>query len=170
MTGRVSRAAFYRWRRQGAGPAVVRLPGGGVRVRLRALTAWLRRLEQEDTQHGQEQTVDGQRYDIRFWDIKKIGNGTAARYRVRWAVNGREHCKSFMARRWPTGSSPELKDAVRDRRPFDPITGLPEAEVTEDEAVTWYAHAAPTPRPSGRTWPRSRAGRSPRPWSPSPSP
>ena len=27
---RVSRAAFYRWRRQGAGPAVVRLPGGGV--------------------------------------------------------------------------------------------------------------------------------------------
>jgi predicted DNA-binding transcriptional regulator AlpA len=51
---RVSRAAFYRWRRQGAGPAVVRLPGGGVRVRRSALTAWLRRLEQEDTQHGQE--------------------------------------------------------------------------------------------------------------------
>ena len=35
---RVSRAAFYRWRRQGAGPAVVRLPGGGVRVRRSALT------------------------------------------------------------------------------------------------------------------------------------
>jgi hypothetical protein len=33
-----------------------------------------------------------------------------------------------------------LKDAVRDRRPFDPRTGLPEVEVTEDEAVTWYAH------------------------------
>ena len=46
---RVSRAAFYRWRRQGAGPAVVRLPGGGVRVRRSALTAWLRRLEEEDT-------------------------------------------------------------------------------------------------------------------------
>jgi hypothetical protein len=42
---RVSQAAFYRWRRQGAGPAVVRLPGGGVRVRRSALTAWLRRLE-----------------------------------------------------------------------------------------------------------------------------
>ena len=45
---RVSRAAFYRWRWQGAGPAVVRLPGGGVRVRRSALTAWLRCLE-EDT-------------------------------------------------------------------------------------------------------------------------
>ena len=55
----VSRAAFYRWRRQGAGPAVVRLPGGGVRVRRSALTAWLRRLE-NDTQDGQEQGTDGQ--------------------------------------------------------------------------------------------------------------
>jgi excisionase family DNA binding protein len=50
---RVSRAAFYRWRRQGAGPAVVRLSGGTVRVRRSALTAWLRRME-EDTQDGQE--------------------------------------------------------------------------------------------------------------------
>ena len=55
---RVSRAAFYRWRRAGAGPAVVRLPGGGVRVRRSALTAWLRQLE-ADTQDGQEQTADG---------------------------------------------------------------------------------------------------------------
>ncbi len=46
---RVSRAAFYRWRRQGAGPPAVRLPGGGVRVRRSALTAWLRRLEEQDT-------------------------------------------------------------------------------------------------------------------------
>ena len=57
---RVSRAAFYRWRRRGAGPAVVRLPSGGVRVRRSALTAWLRRLEEEDTQDGQEQGADGQ--------------------------------------------------------------------------------------------------------------
>jgi excisionase family DNA binding protein len=55
---RVSRAAFYRWRRQGAGPAVVRLPGGGVRVRRSALTLWLRRLE-ADAREGQEQTADG---------------------------------------------------------------------------------------------------------------
>jgi hypothetical protein len=78
---------------------------------------------------------------IRFWDIKKIGSGTAARYRVRWAVNGREHCRSFKARPLADGFLTGLKDAVRDRRPFDPRTGLPEAEVTEDEAVTWYAHA-----------------------------
>jgi integrase len=79
-------------------------------------------------------------YDIRFWDIKKIGNGTAARYRVRWAVNGREHCRSFKARPLADGFLTELKDAVRDRRPFDPRTGLPEAEVTEDEVVA-HAHA-----------------------------
>jgi excisionase family DNA binding protein len=44
---RVSRATFYRWRRRGTGPAAVRLPGGGVRVRRSALTAWLRRIEQD---------------------------------------------------------------------------------------------------------------------------
>jgi predicted DNA-binding transcriptional regulator AlpA len=50
---RVSRAAFYRWRRPGAGPAAVRLPGGRVRVRRSALTEWLRHLE--DAQDEQEQ-------------------------------------------------------------------------------------------------------------------
>ena len=109
-------------------------------------------------------------YDIRFWDIKKTGNGTAARYRVRWAVNGREHCKSFKARPLADGFLTELKDAVRDRRPFDPITGLPEAEVTDDEAVTWYAHSRAYTEAKWANLPRSRAGRSPRPWSPSPSP
>jgi len=54
---RVSRAAFYRWRRQGAGPPAVRLPGGGVRVRRSALTLWLRRLEEATT--AEEQTADG---------------------------------------------------------------------------------------------------------------
>jgi predicted DNA-binding transcriptional regulator AlpA len=56
---RVSRAAFYRWRRRGAGPQAVRLPGGGVRVRRSALTWWLRCLEAEDTRDGQEQPADG---------------------------------------------------------------------------------------------------------------
>jgi excisionase family DNA binding protein len=54
---RVSRAAFYRWRRQGVGPAVVRLPGGGVRVRRSALSQWLRRLEEATT--AEEQRADG---------------------------------------------------------------------------------------------------------------
>src|SRR5271165_4263056 len=80
-------------------------------------------------------------YDIRFWDIKKLGTGTAARHRVRWAVDGREHCKSFKARPLADGFLTDLKDAVRDRRPFNPRTGLPEAETTEGEMITWYAHA-----------------------------
>ena len=80
-------------------------------------------------------------YDVRFWDIKKLGNGTAARHRVRWAVDGREHCKSFKARPLADGFLDGLKDAVRDRRPFDPRTGLPEAETTGDELITWYQHA-----------------------------
>jgi hypothetical protein len=60
---------------------------------------------------------------------------------VRWAVGGREHCKSFKARPLADGFLAELKGAVRDRRPSTPRTGLPDAEVIEDEAVTWYAHA-----------------------------
>jgi integrase len=80
-------------------------------------------------------------YDIRFWDIKKLGNGTGARFRVRWAVDGREHCRSFKARPLADGFLAELKDAVRDRRPFNPRTGLPDVEVTEEEVITWYQHS-----------------------------
>ncbi|MBV9854898.1 MAG: tyrosine-type recombinase/integrase [Streptosporangiaceae bacterium] len=80
-------------------------------------------------------------YDVRFWDIKKLGSGTAARYRVRWAVEGREHCRSFKARPLADGFLAGLKDAVRDRRPFDSRTGLPNAEITGGETVTWYVHA-----------------------------
>jgi len=80
-------------------------------------------------------------YDVRFWDIKKLGTGSGARFRVRWAVVGREHCKSFKARPLADGFLIGLKDAARDRRPFSPRTGLPEAETTEGETVTWYEHA-----------------------------
>ena len=80
-------------------------------------------------------------YDVRFWDIKKLGNGSGARFRVRWAVDGREHCKSFQVRPLADGFLTDLKDAVRDRRPFNQRTGLPEAETTEEEMITWYAHA-----------------------------
>lgn len=52
-TLRVSRAAFYRWRRRGTGPPSVRLPGGAVRIRRAALAGWLAGLQQgnmeEDT-------------------------------------------------------------------------------------------------------------------------
>jgi hypothetical protein len=65
-------------------------------------------------------------------------HGTGSRFRVRWAVDGREHCKSFKARPLADGFLTDLKDAVRDRRPFNPRTGLPEAETTQGEMVTWY--------------------------------
>src|ERR1022692_4498804 len=80
-------------------------------------------------------------YDVRFWDIKKLGNGTGARHRVRWSVDGREHCRSFKARPLADGFLDGLKDAVRRRRPFSPRTGLPEAETAGGEMITWYAHA-----------------------------
>jgi len=62
-------------------------------------------------------------YDVRFWDIKKLGNGRG-RFRVRWAVTGAS--TASRSRRVPlrTGSS-TTKDAVRDRRPFDPRTACP---------------------------------------------
>ena len=48
---RVSRAAFYRWRRRGTGPATVRLPGGTVRIRRAALQEWLRGLHDEQKEN-----------------------------------------------------------------------------------------------------------------------
>ena len=71
-------------------------------------------------------------YDVRFWDTKKIAdNASGGRYRVRWAVNGQEHCKSFKNKTLADGFLDDLKDAARDRRPFSPRTGLPAAETTE---------------------------------------
>ncbi len=81
-------------------------------------------------------------YDVRFWDTKKIAdNASGGRYRVRWAVNGQEHCKSFKNKTLADGFLDNLKDAARDRRPFSPRTGLPAAETIEEEMVTWYEHA-----------------------------
>jgi hypothetical protein len=82
-------------------------------------------------------------YDVRFWDTRKIvDNASGGRYRVRWAVNGQEHCKSFKNKTLADGFLGNLKDAARNRRPFSPRTGLPAAEPADDEEmVTWYEHA-----------------------------
>jgi integrase len=81
-------------------------------------------------------------YDVRFWDTKKIAdNASGGRYRVRWAVNGQEHCKSFKNKTLADRFLDNLKDAARDRRPFSPRTGLPAAETTDGELLTWYEHA-----------------------------
>ena len=81
-------------------------------------------------------------FDVRFWDIKKIGdNGSGGRYRVRWAVDDREHCKSFRNKTLADGFLDGLKDAARSRRPFSQRTGLPAAEPAQGEMITWYEHA-----------------------------
>src|SRR5262249_40452090 len=54
---------------------------------------------------------------------------------------GQEHCKSFRNKTLADGFLDNLKDAARDRRPFSPRTGLPAAETTDEEMVTWYEHA-----------------------------
>jgi integrase/predicted DNA-binding transcriptional regulator AlpA len=136
---RVSRAAFYRWRRQGAGPPVVRLPDGGVRVRRSALSQWLRRLEEETT--TEEQGADGQlRREV-------LGHQEDRRQRQRRTVPGPvggQRAGALQVVKNKTladGFLDNLKDAARDRRPFSPRTGLPAAETTEREMVTWYEHA-----------------------------
>jgi integrase len=81
-------------------------------------------------------------YDVRFWDTRKIAdNASGGRYRVRWAVDGQEHCKSFRNKTLADGFLDDLKDAARDRRPFSPRTGRPAAETGGGETVTWYEHA-----------------------------
>jgi len=32
-------------------------------------------------------------YQVKFWDVKKIGDTAKGRWRVRWAVAGGEHCE-----------------------------------------------------------------------------
>ena len=115
-------------------------------------------------------------YDVRFWDTRKIGDTARGRWRVRWAVAGREHCRSFPARPLADGFLTGLKNAVRDRRPFDPATGLP---VTGEQPAAGDCHlvrarprlhrsqmAAPGPHlpPVGRRGADHRHGRAgPRP-------
>ena len=136
---RVSRAAFYRWRRQeparqscGCRAAAC---GSGAARSPRGCAAW-----KTDTQDGQEQGADGQ-LRRQVLGHQEARQRRPARFRVRWAVDGREHCKSFKARPLADGFLDGLKDAVRDRRPFNPRTGLPDAETTEEEMITWYEHA-----------------------------
>jgi integrase len=81
-------------------------------------------------------------YQVRFWDIKKISDTTHGRHRVRWAVAGREHCKSFTSKALADAFLTTLKDAARDGRPFDAATGLPAPPRQAVVAtVTWYEHA-----------------------------
>ena len=81
-------------------------------------------------------------YQVKFWDVKKIGDTNNGRWRVRWAVAGREHCKSFAAKPLADGFLTGLKDAARGRQPFDETTGLPaKPGRTSAPPRSWYDHA-----------------------------
>jgi integrase len=64
-------------------------------------------------------------YDVKLWDVKKIGDTSKGRWRVRWAVAGHEHCKSFDAKPLAEGFLSQLKNAAHSLQPFDEATGLP---------------------------------------------
>jgi integrase len=81
-------------------------------------------------------------YDLRIWDIRKITDTTRGRYRVRWAVDGRERCRSFATRPLADAFAGTLRDAARHGTPFDPVTGLPADPGSVVRAsTTWYEHA-----------------------------
>ena len=81
-------------------------------------------------------------YDVKFWDPRKIGDTARGRWRVRWAVAGREHCRSFPARPLADGFLTDLKKAAAGRQPFDTGTGLPvNAQHATGGTITWYQHA-----------------------------
>ena len=136
---RVSRAAFYRWRRQGAGPPAVRLPGGGVRVRRSALTGWLRHLEQ-DTRDRQEQTGGQLRRQV-------LGHQEDRRQRQRRPVPGP------VGRRRPGALQVVQEQNPRRRVPRQSQGRSPRPAAVQPphrparrrgrrrETVTWYEHA-----------------------------
>jgi hypothetical protein len=77
-------------------------------------------------------------YDVRFWDTKKIAdNASGGRYRVRSAVNGQEHCKSFKNKTLADAFLDDLKDAARDRRPFSPHRWPCHSEMRRSAAPHW---------------------------------
>jgi hypothetical protein len=65
-------------------------------------------------------------------------------------VDGWERSKSFPGRPLADAFLTSLKDVVRDGRPFNPHSGLPEAGTTGGEAITLYAYARAY---TGAKWP-----------------
>ena len=85
-------------------------------------------------------------YQVRFWDIKKIGDTAKGRWRVRWAAGGREHCKSFATKALADAFLTTLKDAARDGAPFDPATGQPARPALAAPMSAGMTTPAPTAR------------------------
>ena len=104
-------------------------------------------------------------YDVRFWDPRKIGDTARGRWRVRWAVAGREHCRSFPAK----AAGRRVPDRPEESRPRPPAVRhrhraarhLPAAG-RRRRLSPGMSTPTPTPKSSGRTWPPPPAARPPR--------
>jgi hypothetical protein len=80
-------------------------------------------------------------YEVKLWEPRRIGGTAKGRWRVRWQVAGREHCRSFPVRVLADQFAGELRAAAREGRRFDEITGLPAAQPAGVTGRSWYAHA-----------------------------
>ncbi|MCQ8770854.1 tyrosine-type recombinase/integrase [Streptomyces telluris] len=79
-------------------------------------------------------------YDVKFWAIRQR-DGRAKPYQLRWVVGPEEHSKSYRLKSQAEGRLAELMAALRNREPFDTVTGLPDSELRALNSPTWYAHA-----------------------------
>ena len=136
---RVSRTAFYRWRRRGTGPPSVRLPSGAVQFPrgrwpdgCAACTRTPRKMRAPQPEQLRRES---------------LGPPQDRRHRQRPLAGpvGRRRPRALQILRRPaprrSGFAAALKDAIRDRRPFNQNTGLPAQPGHAAAPCTWYDHA-----------------------------
>src|SRR5262249_27502400 len=91
-------------------------------------------------------------YDVRIWAIR-VRKGRPKPYQVRWKAGTAVFAKSFATRGLAESFRSALMQATRRGEAFDIATGLPETQVREQAAVTWYQ---PSLDYINMKWPDSR--------------
>ena len=113
------------------------------------------------------------------WTVTTSGSGTPRRSPTTPAAadtgsggpsTGRSTASRSGTRPSPTGSSTTSRTPPATGGPSAPAPACPPPRPPAGRRSPGTSTPAPTPRPSGRAWPRSPAARSPRRWSPSRSP
>lgn len=80
-------------------------------------------------------------YDVRVWEIATYKRKSGNRYRVRWAVAGKERSRTLTTRKLADSFRADLISAARRGEAFDTATGLPLSLTPVDNGPTWYEHA-----------------------------
>jgi hypothetical protein len=88
---------------------------------------------------GQRVTAE-RSYNVRFWNIQQRSDG-AARFRVRWTVDGHPFSQSFVEHELADSFRAELKSAARKGESFDTGSGLPASMVRQQTDVSALDHA-----------------------------